>query len=157
MSKLLITALQATYESLVEELDGQDGSEPDEAIIAAKDAKRLRKASHQLAPTLLGHPAAAATGGRPAGARPAMPPLMAAATGLAQAGYNQPSRLPLPSRCQPLQQQGALEAEKPWQPPAGGFADIGGLPDVKRQLREMVLMPLMYPEAMQQLGIQCPR
>lgn len=105
--------MQAAYKSLADELQAaHDDSEPDEAVIFKKDAKRLRKAVQQLAPTLL---------------RP-------------------------PPQALPSQQQ-----QQRWQPPAGGFANVGGLADVKRQLREMVLLPLAHPQLMQQLGIQPPR
>ncbi|WIA11964.1 hypothetical protein OEZ85_012046 [Tetradesmus obliquus] len=109
-----IDAAKAAYKSLADELQAaHDASEPDEAVIFKKDAKRLRKAVQQLAPTLL---------------RP-------------------------PPQALPSQQQ----QQQRWQPPAGGFANVGGLADVKRQLREMVLLPLAHPQLMQQLGIQPPR
>jgi SpoVK/Ycf46/Vps4 family AAA+-type ATPase len=60
-------------------------------------------------------------------------------------------RPPRPPPHAPQQQQ------QRWQPPPGGFANVGGLADVKRQLKEMVLLPLAHPHLMQQLGIQPPR
>jgi hypothetical protein len=108
--------VQAAYKSLADELQAaHDDSEPDEAVIFRKDAKRLKKAAQQLAPMIL-----------------------------------KPPRAPQHAPQQQQQQQR-------WQPPPGGFANVGGLADVKRQLKEMVLLPLAHPQLMQQLGIQPPR
>lgn len=141
--------LQAAYKSLADELDVQDGSEPDEAIIAAKDAKRLRKATQQLAPVLLGQ--AEVTG------HPAAPHSTPAPHHLARSNNSHLSSIQLSCRRQQQHFAIAPEPVSAGQLAAGGFAAIGGLGDVKRQLREMVLMPLMYPEVMKQLGIKPPR
>lgn len=41
--------------------------------------------------------------------------------------------------------------------PYGGFETVGGHTDVVRQLREMVILPLMYPEMFKSMQIQPPR
>ncbi len=43
-----------------------------------------------------------------------------------------------------------------WQP-QGGFELVGGHGDVIRQLREMVLLPLQYPQLHTHMGIAAPR
>jgi len=53
--------------------------------------------------------------------------------------------------------QGLPVQENRLQLPAAGFDSLGGLSEVKRQLKEMVLLPLVYPDLMNQLGIQAPR
>eukprot|EP00877_Chromochloris_zofingiensis_P003168 jgi/Chrzof1/12852/Cz07g09200.t1 len=50
-------------------------------------------------------------------------------------------------------QPGALD-----QPQFGvGFESVGGLSEVKRSLREMVLLPLCYPQLLHDMGITAPR
>lgn len=39
----------------------------------------------------------------------------------------------------------------------GGFETVGGLQKVVQQLREMVILPLQYPELFKHLGIAPPR
>jgi ATP-dependent 26S proteasome regulatory subunit len=43
------------------------------------------------------------------------------------------------------------------QPSSRGFQCVGGCEQAKRALKELVLMPLMYPQLYSSLGIQPPR
>jgi hypothetical protein len=71
------------------------------------------------------------------------------------AQLKRPVRHPQPQQPQPPPQQQQQHAG--WQPSAEGFKGVGGLEDAKRQLREMVLMPLTYPDLYRSLGIHPPR
>jgi len=173
--------LQEAYLKLVDELRCAEESEDDEAVFARKNTKRFRKAEQLLAPTLLQPPQQQAsssqqrpaqhkrapTAPQPAGSSPhaVLPPE-------AQHRYNQHLKgtgtTPLrrqqkPPRPQQQQQPQLLTAQQQqqqsggWQPSSEGFKGVGGLDDAKRQLREMVLMPLTYPDLYKHLGIQPPR
>ena len=39
----------------------------------------------------------------------------------------------------------------------GGWESVGGHADVVRQLKEMVMLPLLYPELLQSMHITAPR
>lgn len=164
--------MQEAYLSLVDELRRGEESEDDEAVFARKNAKRFRKAEELLAPTLLQPPPAAAARQQPQQhPQSAPPPGSTSAHALlpaeAQHRYSQhvqqaaqlkrrgrqaqPQALPQPT---PQQQQ---QQHAGWQPSAEGFKGVGGLVDAKRQLREMVLMPLTYPDLYSSLGIHPPR
>jgi hypothetical protein len=136
LCRCLSHSCKAAYHSLTRELAAADSSEDDDAIITAKDAKRMRKAVHHLAPTLLAPPPPSAAAAAPPTASPF-------GDGLSKGG-----------RPVLLQQ---LVQGLPVQLPAAGFDSLGGLSEVKRQLKEMVLLPLVYPDLMNQLGIQAPR
>lgn len=41
--------------------------------------------------------------------------------------------------------------------PTAGWADVGGLEDVKQQLQEVVTLPQRHPEALARLGVTAPR
>lgn len=161
--------MQEAYLSLVDELRRGEESEDDEAVFARKNAKRLRKAEELLAPTLLQPlPAAAAARQQPQQQQPqGAPPLGSTSAHAllpaeAQHRYSQHvqqaaqlkrrGRQPQPQPQPPPPQQHAG-----WQPSAEGFKGVGGLDDAKRQLREMVLMPLTYPDLYKSLGTHPPR
>ena len=44
-----------------------------------------------------------------------------------------------------------------WGAEAPGFESLGGLPGVVRSLREMALVPLLYPGLLAHLGVEAPR
>eukprot|EP00775_Hariotina_reticulata_P005258 gene5258-5493_t len=130
---------KSAYHALASELAAAESSDDDDAVIAAKDAKRLKRAVQHLVPTWLA-PAPPTAG--PPSAAPVSP-----GDCLATVGTSGPQQLV----------QGLLEQQSRLQLPAAGFNSLGGLSEVKRQLKEMVLLPLAYPGLMKQLGIQPPR
>lgn len=161
--------LQEAYLKLVDDLRRGEESEDDEAVFARKNAKRFRKAEQLLAPTLLqpppmqrprtqqqqhpqGHMQPAST------AQQLLPPdaeqrylqhMQQGPQQLGPVGQQQQALPPVPMRPAGTASQ--------HQPSAAGFKGVGGLDDAKRQLREMVLMPLTYPGLYRNLGIHPPR
>jgi SpoVK/Ycf46/Vps4 family AAA+-type ATPase len=158
----LCACMQEAYLGLVDELQRGEESEDDEAVFARKNVKRLRKAEQLLAPTLL-HPPAAKKRQQPQ-PQHAQQPAAPSAQQLppeAQERYlqhmhqtaqlrQQQKKLIRPQQQPPQRQQQQHEG---WQPSSEGFKGVGGLDDAKRQLREMVLMPLTYPDLYKSLGI----
>jgi hypothetical protein len=150
------TLLQAALERVQMEIAAAASDDEDEAIMVQKEAKRLAKDLARLAPTVLpgrekqDQPRPATAVPAAAAAAPGMRHVAAAATaqpveaasGFAGAGG--PSAAP---------------AKSPSPPPAAfeGFSALGGLTEVKRQLWEMALLPLLQPELLQTLGLQPPR
>lgn len=159
--------LQEAYLTLVDDLRRGEESEDDEAVFARKNAKRMRKAEQLLAPTLLqppGKPPRPGQRHQHAG-KDRFPPKSTAQQLLppdAEQRYRQHMQQAVPQQrhqreSSPRVQPAASAAAGSHQPSAAGFKGVGGLDDAKRQLREMVLMPLMYPDLYRNLGIHPPR
>jgi SpoVK/Ycf46/Vps4 family AAA+-type ATPase len=158
--------LQEAYLTLVDDLRRGEESEDDEAVFARKNAKRMRKAEQLLAPTFLQPPGKLRPGQQPQHAgKDRFPPKSTAQQLLppdAEQRYRQHMQQAVPQQrhqreLSPRVQPAAGAAAGPHQPSAAGFKGVGGLDDAKRQLREMVLMPLMYPDLYSNLGIHPPR
>jgi hypothetical protein len=137
-------------------------SSDDEQAFAKKEARRLEKDLARMAPVLLAPPPAAAAARGPAGAGTAPPP---------QAPQQQQQPPPRPAALEtvstvesdatlagPRDAPGGGDAPAPqWVAASEGFASIGGLEDIKRSLREMVLLPLSQPGLLRDMGIAPPR
>jgi hypothetical protein len=158
--------MQEAYLGLVDELKRGEESEDDEAVFARKNVKRFRKAQELLAPSFL-HPPAATQRQQPQPQhvqQPAAPSAQQLLPPEAQQRYlqhmHQTAQLHQQQKKLVRQQQQLPQRQQQhdgWQPSSEGFKGVGGLDGAKRQLREMVLMPLTYPDLYQSLGIHPPR
>ena len=148
------------------EIAAAASDDEDEAIMAQKEAKRLAKDLARLAPTILpgklqqDQPAAVA-------AAPRMHPQVSTAAGVngdfltaaaaaAEGGPAAPAAAAVAQGREGRAVQGTIQTAS--LPQAfEGFSALGGLTDVKRQLWEMALLPLLQPELLTTLGLQPPR
>lgn len=156
VSEHIARARQARYQLRAELEAARAQSSDDEQAFARKERRRMAKDLARLAPVLLAPAAAvAAAGAARAAWVPAPPQQPAALQGPGSLGSGEGAQQ-LPPQL-PLQAQQQQQQPVQWVPPADGFESIGGLEEVKRSLREMVLLPLSQPDLLRQMGITAPR
>lgn len=147
-----------------------DGASDDEEHFAKREAARLQRDIAKLNPITLHPPTAAATG------RTANAPGAAPIAGNGQPSSRRPGSQPsegthLPTAVQHIYIKAPKGTAKTAAPQvevaphssavdavaACSFEDLAGMDDVISQLREMVLLPLQYPEVFSHLGVSPPR
>lgn len=67
------------------------------------------------------------------------------------------SLAPAPATVAPSKTRMEVPELKVWGAEAPGFESLGGLPHVVQALKEMALMPLLYPGLLSRLGVAAPR